>query len=79
MYSDLRSFIEALGGTRTAAPRLGLGTVTLYGYIQAGRLPAKFYRACCQLAVTDAIDPPAQTLFDFKALPGADDGRGAAA
>ncbi len=68
MYETPRKFIEALGGYKVVAPRLGMAATTLHTHICAGLIPAKFYKASCQLAAEMNIAPPTQSLFSFSAL-----------
>lgn len=62
---DTRKFIEALGGYRQVANRLGKGRTTVHTHMQAGVLPASWYDALCQLAVEKGIDAPPKRFFSF--------------
>jgi len=68
MYQNPRNFVDALGGYRLVAPRLGLATTTLHTHITSGKLPAKLYKACCALSAECDVAPPPLCLFSFTEL-----------
>jgi len=68
MYETTRALIDALGGYRMVAKRLGMGATTLHGYITEGALPAKWYTAFLELAAERCIEPPSRKLFSFEKL-----------
>ena len=50
------------------AQRFGLAPTTLHSHISSGRLPAKLYRASCELAAEKGMPMPALCLFGFAPL-----------
>ena len=68
MYQTPRNFVDALGGYRKVSPRLGLATTTLHSHMSSGKLPAKLYKACCELAAEHDLAPPPLCLFSFSKL-----------
>lgn len=69
MYTNARSFIDALGGYRAVAARLRMSATTLHGYTVGGSLPAKWYGALLALASERGLEPPPRGLFSFEDLP----------
>jgi len=69
MYNVPKNFIDAAGGYRAVAARLGIGATTLHTHMMAGRLPAKWYDALIALAHEVGIEPPTRALFSFEKLP----------
>jgi hypothetical protein len=72
-YDTPKELIDALGGYRHVASRLGQGPTTLHTHIRAGRLPSRLYRALCVLADEAGIPAPSMALFSFAALQAAED------
>ena len=70
MYENVRDLISKLGGYREVAARLDKGPTTVHSQMQAGRLPAAWYPAICQLAHEKKLPEPATSLFSFLALDG---------
>ena len=60
-----RQFIDALGGYRNVAPRMGMKPTTLHTHISAGLLPTKLFIACCDLAAEKKLPPPRFDIFSF--------------
>lgn len=72
MYDTARSFIDALGGYRVVAKRLGMSATTLHGYLTEGMLPPKWYGAFLVLSSEKSVEPPSRALFSFVELPPCD-------
>ena len=68
MKTTARQFIDALGGYRNVAPRMGMKPTTLHTHISAGLLPTKLFMACCELAAEKDLPPPRFDLFSFVDL-----------
>lgn len=68
MYETPKQLIDALGGYRPVAARLGQNPKTLHTHVSSGKLPSRLYRAICALAVEKAIVQPDMSLFSFAAL-----------
>ncbi|WP_110815522.1 hypothetical protein [Pseudoroseicyclus aestuarii] len=68
METDLRRFIDSLGGYRAAARRFGMGPTTLHTHLSRGTLPTKFYRSATALADEKSVPRPDPQLFSFQAL-----------
>lgn len=68
MFNSPRSLVDALGGYRTVAARLGKGATTLHGYISDEKFPAKFYHAFDCLCKEAGFDSPPIDLFAFEKL-----------
>ncbi|MBL3571349.1 hypothetical protein BV509_20460 [Rhodovulum sulfidophilum] len=66
---DIREFIQALGGCRAVAQRLGAKYTTIHSHLAAGAFPAKYYDAFCALAVEVGREPPPKKLFSFVQIP----------
>jgi IS30 family transposase len=67
-YETPKELIEALGGYRQVAHRLGQKPTTLHTHIRAGKLPSRLYRAVCALAVEAKLERPSMSLFSFAQL-----------
>lgn len=65
LYETPRKFIDACGGYRKVAVRFGMQHTTLHTHMASGVLPAKLYRASCQLASECGQTPPEMSLFSF--------------
>ncbi|WP_421054013.1 hypothetical protein [Leisingera sp. D0M16] len=61
----IRDYIEALGGYRAVAKRLGKRHTTVHTHMQAGALPAAWYDALCLMAHEKGIAEPPRSLFSF--------------
>lgn len=68
MFNSPRSLVDALGGYRTVAARLGKGATTIHGYVSDERLPAKFFDAFDSLCAEAGFDSPPRDLFAFDKL-----------
>lgn len=68
MHKTPAHFIEACGGYRAVARRFGMQHTTLHTHIRSGSLPAKLYRASCELAAERGVSPPDMSLFSFARL-----------
>ncbi len=73
MTTNLRTFIDQLGGYRAVAARLGKSPTTLHGYMQCGKIPARFFDAMTRLADECGIAQPDRSLFSFDSLVGRDE------
>lgn len=71
MHTSVRTFIDACGGYRDVAARLGMKPTSLHSHLAAGVMPAKLFKACCDLALEVGVAPPPMSLFNFATLPGA--------
>ncbi|AVO37368.2 carph-isopro domain-containing protein [Pukyongiella litopenaei] len=65
MTATPRDLIEALGGYRAVAARLGKRPTTVHTHMQAGTLPTAWYDALCQMAREANIPEPKRELFSF--------------
>lgn len=68
MFSSPRTLVDALGGYKKVAARLGRGATTIHGYISGEKLPAKFFDAFDRLCAEAGLDRPPRELFDFAEL-----------
>ncbi|WP_273691688.1 hypothetical protein [Ketogulonicigenium vulgare] len=68
MYENPKQFLDALGGYRSVAMRLGKGSTTLHGYLTAGRFPARFFDAMVKLSREKGALPPPDHFFTFDPL-----------
>lgn len=68
MFNSPRSLVDALGGYRAVAARLGKRATTIHGYISDRKLPAKFFDAFDRLCVEAGFDSPPRELFGFVEL-----------
>ncbi len=69
MYENPRQFVDALGGYRAVARRIGIGSTTLHGYMSEGVFPPRWYSAFLALTAEAGIEPPSRALFSFEVLP----------
>lgn len=68
MNATPRNFVDAIGGYRVVAVRLGVSAKTMHAHANAKRLPPKWYAALCDLATEEGVSLPQVDLFDFKPL-----------
>ena len=69
MAQTPRDLIEALGGYRKVAARLGKKPTTVHTHMQSGVLPAAWYDVLCRLAREDGIEEPPRAMFSFLQPP----------
>lgn len=66
--TDLRRFIDSVGGPEHVAARLGVRAGSVYGYAKAGRASPRWYGALCLLADEYGVARPGLDLFGMRAL-----------
>lgn len=70
MMETPRELVEALGGYRSVASRLGKKPTTVHTQMQSGAFPAAWYDAMCKLSNEACLPEPNRSLFSFVVLKG---------